>query len=96
MGEVEVIQTDLGGFVQSYSQMLEPVLSTYRPRIIHEHQTCGMVMLPLQSSALSIPSIYEVRGLWEVTRGSRNQLSLNPMATALIPFMSDAAVRPIT
>lgn len=73
MGEVEALpRSDLSGFVQTYSKMLEPVLSTYRPRIIHGASNWwnGHAAVAI-SSALSIPSIYEVRGLWEVTRGSR-------------------------
>ena len=72
MGEVEAMpRTDLSGFVQSYSQMLEPVLSTYRPRIIHGASNWYRHAAVAISSALSIPSIYEVRDFWEVTRGSR-------------------------
>lgn len=73
IGKVKAMpRSDLSGFAQTYAEMLEPVLSTYRPRIIHGASNWwnGHAAVAI-ASALGVPSIYEVRGLWEVTRGSR-------------------------
>lgn len=74
IGKVKAMpRSDLSGFVETYAKMLEPVLSTYRPRIIHGASNWwnGHAAVAI-ASALGVPSIYEVRGLWEVTRGSRD------------------------
>ena len=65
-------RTDLDGFVQIYASMLQPVLDTHRPRLLHAASNWWNGHAATATArSLSIPSIYEVRGLWEVTRASR-------------------------
>ncbi|MEM9465428.1 MAG: glycosyltransferase [Actinomycetota bacterium] len=65
-------RVDLDGFVQTYASMLQPVIDAHRPQLLHGASNWwnGHAATAVARS-LSIPSVYEVRGLWEVTRASR-------------------------
>lgn len=60
-------------YVQRYSQQLQRLAKTEKPAIIHaaSNHWNGLAAVTA-ANRLGIPSVYEVRGLWEVTRGSRD------------------------
>ena len=66
-------RSDLQGFVDLYAKLAEPLVNEVRPRLmIHGASNWwnghGAVAL---ARSIDVPSIYEVRGLWEITRASR-------------------------
>ena len=60
-------------YVQRYSAELISTAQRERPAVIHaaSNHWNGLTAVNV-ARRLGLPSIYEVRGLWEVTRGSRN------------------------
>lgn len=60
-------------YVQRYSAELTAAAKRERPAIVHaaSNHWNGLTAVNV-ARRLGLPSIYEVRGLWEVTRGSRN------------------------
>lgn len=56
-----------------YMDALLPLAKEHKPAIIHaaSNHWNGLTAVSA-ANKLGLPSIYEVRGLWEVTRGSRN------------------------
>lgn len=60
-------------YIQRYSRALEAYAEKSRPVIIHaaSNHWNGLAAVTV-ANRLGLPSVYEVRGLWEVTRGSRN------------------------
>ncbi len=60
-------------YVQRYRAALQELALRGRPAIIHaaSNHWNGLTAVAA-ANELGLPSIYEVRGLWEVTRGSRN------------------------
>jgi glycosyltransferase involved in cell wall biosynthesis len=63
----------LYSYAQRYSKALENLARQERPGIIHAASNHWNGLTAVQSARrLGLPSVYEVRGLWEVTRGSRN------------------------
>lgn len=60
-------------YVKRYTAALEAKAMEERPRILHgaSNHWNGLATVAT-ANRLGIPSIYEVRGLWEVTRGSRD------------------------
>lgn len=60
-------------YVQRYRTALQELAKRERPAIIHaaSNHWNGLTAVAA-ANELGLPSIYEVRGLWEVTRGSRN------------------------
>ncbi|MFC7862036.1 glycosyltransferase [Arthrobacter koreensis] len=60
-------------YVQRYAAALEAFASQRKPAILHaaSNHWNGLATVTA-ANRLGIPSVYEVRGLWEVTRGSRN------------------------
>lgn len=60
-------------YTQRYSSALQKLALQRRPGVIHaaSNHWNGLTAVSV-ARGLGIPSIYEVRGLWEVTRGSRN------------------------
>jgi PEP-CTERM/exosortase A-associated glycosyltransferase len=65
-------QVSLDRYLEAYTDELERVIQRERPGIIHAASNF-MVGLPSVAAArrLGLPVIYEVRGMWEVTRASR-------------------------
>ncbi|MGP9846374.1 glycosyltransferase [Brachybacterium sp. 107] len=60
-------------YTERYSSALLDLAKEQRPAIIHaaSNHLNGLTAVKT-ARQLGIPSVYEVRGLWEVTRGSRN------------------------
>lgn len=65
-------RSDLEGFVTRYAELLAPIVDRHRPRLVHAASNWwnGHAANAV-AKAIGVPSIYEVRGLWEVTRWSR-------------------------
>lgn len=63
----------LYSYTERYSTELRKLATEQRPAIIHaaSNHWNGLTGV-VTARKLGLPSIYEVRGLWEVTRGSRN------------------------
>ena len=60
-------------YTERYSKALLELAKQERPAIIHAASNHWNGLTAVKTARqLGIPSIYEVRGLWEVTRGSRN------------------------
>ena len=60
-------------YTERYSKSLLELAEQERPAIIHAASNHWNGLTAVKTARkLGIPSIYEVRGLWEVTRGSRN------------------------
>lgn len=60
-------------YTERYSAALLDLAKEQRPAIIHAASNHWNGLTAVKTARkLGIPSIYEVRGLWEVTRGSRN------------------------
>lgn len=61
------------GYVSQYAKAVVDLAATERPAIIHAASNHWNGLTAVEAGrALGIPSVYEVRGLWEVTRASRN------------------------
>ncbi|WP_164996666.1 glycosyltransferase family 4 protein [Actinomyces minihominis] len=60
-------------YIKKYVAAVKQLAETERPFVIHgaSNHWNGLAAV-IAARELGIPSIYEVRGLWEVTRGSRN------------------------
>ncbi|MVZ89974.1 glycosyltransferase [Microbacter sp. ANSKLAB05] len=60
-------------YVTQYADAAEPLIRADRPMILHSasNHWNGLVTAEL-GRRLNLPTVYEVRGLWEVTRGSRD------------------------
>ena len=60
-------------YTERYSSALLDLAKEQRPAIIHAASNHWNGLTAVKTARkLGIPSIYELRGLWEVTRGSRN------------------------
>lgn len=60
-------------YVARYTDALLPLARAERPAILHGASNHWNGLAAVQTGRLlGIPSVYEVRGLWEVTRGSRD------------------------
>nr|WP_245354144.1 glycosyltransferase [Brachybacterium sacelli] len=60
-------------YTERYSKALLELAEQERPAIIHAASNHWNGLTAVKTARrLGLPSIYEVRGLWEVTRGSRN------------------------
>lgn len=60
-------------YTERYSRALLELAKEQRPAIIHAASNHWNGLTAVKTARrLGLPSIYEVRGLWEVTRGSRN------------------------
>jgi glycosyltransferase involved in cell wall biosynthesis len=67
-------RSDLQGFVDLYSDMLQPLIDRYRPSVIHAASNWWNGFAGVATAARhGIPSVYEIRGLWELTRASRQE-----------------------
>lgn len=60
-------------YTERYSAALQELAKAERPALIHAASNHWNGLTAVKTArSLGIPSIYEVRGLWEITRGSRN------------------------
>lgn len=66
------LKRPLHRYIQRYSGVLEEYALTVRPALIHgaSNHWNGLAAVNV-ANKLGIPSVYEIRGLWEVTRASR-------------------------
>ncbi|MDO4254713.1 MAG: glycosyltransferase [Kocuria sp.] len=66
-------KTPLATYIHRYSEALEEFARQQRPALLHaaSNHWNGLSAV-IAANNLGVPSIYEVRGLWEVTRGSRD------------------------
>lgn len=74
LGEQRIVRKKpLYDYVHAYADRLEPLLKEQRPAIVHAASNhWNGITAGIAAGRLGIPSVYEVRGLWEVTRGSRD------------------------
>lgn len=87
------LKKPLFDYVQRYSRALTVYTRERKPVILHAASNHWNGLATVQTAhKLGTPSIYEVRGLWEVTRGSRNPDWVNSGMYNLIARMeADAA-----
>lgn len=65
-------RSDLQGFVNLYADALAPLIRRHRPAIIHAASNWWNGFGGVSTAReYGVPSVYEIRGLWEVTRSSR-------------------------
>lgn len=84
-------------YVQRYADALESFAMEAKPAVIHaaSNHWNGLATV-IAANRLGIPSVYEVRGLWEVTRGSRNPDWVGSGMYRLIARMEADAARGAT
>ena len=65
-------QINIAAYLQAYAEDLSRLVQEIRPSILHaaSNHINGLVVNAV-AKHFNIPSIYEVRGLWEITRISR-------------------------
>lgn len=82
----------LHNYVQRYSEVLEQYARERRPFVLHaaSNHWNGLAAVNV-ANRLGIPSVYEIRGLWEVTRASREPLWQDTDAFRLGAQMETAA-----
>lgn len=60
-------------YVERYSRELEKLVREEKPFVLHAASNHWNGLTAVETAnRMGIPSVYEVRGLWEVTRGSRD------------------------
>jgi PEP-CTERM/exosortase A-associated glycosyltransferase len=70
------------------------VARTYRPSVIHGHSpfTCGLVA-NMVAKKEKIPSIYEMRGIWEDSHSGRGKFSENSLRYRAVRALDNKALR---
>ncbi|WP_133249843.1 glycosyltransferase [Brachybacterium endophyticum] len=83
----------LFSYTERYSAALLELAKQHRPSVIHAASNHWNGLTAVKTARkLGLPSIYEVRGLWEVTRGSRNpEWAQSNMFRFIARMESDAA-----
>jgi glycogen synthase len=73
------------------------VARTYRPAVIHGHSpfTCGLVANTV-AKWQKIPSVYEMRGIWEESHSGRGKFSQNSLRYRVVRSLDDKALRGAT
>lgn len=67
------LKNPITDYVQQYSEALEVLARRERPFVVHAASNHWNGLTAVETARrLGLPSVYEVRGLWEVTRASRN------------------------
>jgi glycosyltransferase involved in cell wall biosynthesis len=67
------LKNPITDYVQQYSEALEALVRQERPFVVHAASNHWNGLTAVETARrLGLPSVYEVRGLWEVTRASRN------------------------
>jgi PEP-CTERM/exosortase A-associated glycosyltransferase len=70
--QLRVPKSSLVAYIQKYAVWLERLARAERPAILHAASNhWNGLAAGVVAGRLGIPYVYEVRGLWEVTRGSR-------------------------
>lgn len=87
-------RSDLAGFEQLYGSMLLPVIDDVRAPILHAASNWwnGRAAVDI-AAATGLKSVYEVRGLWEVTRTSRQPFWIDTDMYALDEQYEASAAR---
>lgn len=66
-------KTPIQGYVARYVSALKHLAEDHKPFVLHAASNHWNGLAAVSAAReLGVPSIYEVRGLWEITRGSRN------------------------
>ena len=80
-------------YTERYADQLLPLAHAERPAIIHAASNHWNGLTAVKTARrLGIPSVYEVRGLWEVTRGSRDpEWARSDQYTYIARMEADAA-----
>src|SRR5699024_7524619 len=80
-------------YISRYSKALQKFASEGKPFVLHAASNHWNGLAGVTAARrLGIPSIYEVRGLWEITRGSRNPDWMGgPMYKLMARLEADAA-----
>ncbi len=70
------------------------VARTYRPAVIHAHSpfTCGIIA-NMVGRRNKIPSVYEMRGLWEDSHTSRHGITERSLRYRGVHFLEDIALK---
>lgn len=73
LGPVDVFpRFDFRGFADHYVDALTPLIDEYRPGVIHAASNWWNGIAAIHAAReIGVPSVYEIRGLWEITRASR-------------------------
>lgn len=67
------MKSPIQGYIARYSKALQKLAAENQPFVLHAASNHWNGLAAVTTARrLGIPSIYEVRGLWEVTRGSRD------------------------
>lgn len=67
------MKSPIQGYIARYSKALQKLATESKPFVMHAASNHWNGLAAVTTARrLGIPSIYEVRGLWEVTRGSRD------------------------
>jgi len=67
------MKSPIQGYIARYSKALQKLAVDHQPFVLHAASNHWNGLAAVTTARrLGIPSIYEVRGLWEVTRGSRD------------------------
>lgn len=86
-------KTPIQRYISRYSNALQKFSSEGKPFVLHAASNHWNGLAGVTAARrLGIPSIYEVRGLWEITRGSRNPDWMGgPMYKLMARLEADAA-----
>lgn len=86
-------KTPIQRYISRYSKALQKFSSEGKPFVLHAASNHWNGLAGVTAARrLGIPSIYEVRGLWEITRGSRNPDWMGgPMYKLMARLEADAA-----
>jgi glycosyltransferase involved in cell wall biosynthesis len=73
LGPVDVFpRADFRAFADHYVHALTPLIDEFRPGVIHAASNWWNGIAAVQAAReIGVPSVYEIRGLWEITRASR-------------------------
>lgn len=87
-------KSPIQGYISLYVDALKSLAMEERPFVLHAASNHWNGLAGVSAAReLGIPSIYEVRGLWEVTRGSRNPEWMGgPMYKYMARMETDAAI----
>src|SRR5699024_7296902 len=67
------MKSPIQGYISRYSKALQKLAIEKKPFVLHAASNHWNGLAAVTTARrLGIPSVYEVRGLWEVTRGSRD------------------------
>jgi PEP-CTERM/exosortase A-associated glycosyltransferase len=75
-GEAKYNHRPFDGFLQEYAEEVRTIAQAYKPDLIHAASNFKNAMAGLTvASALKLPFVYELRGLWEDTQVSKGLIT---------------------